>query len=91
MTTGEGGMAVTDDDELACRIRLMSLHGLSSDAWSRREAGASWDYRIVAPGFKYNFTDILASIGIHQMARAEDMRRRRERDRSGLLRTDGCA
>ncbi len=78
ITTGEGGMAVTNDPELADRIRLMSLHGLSHDAW-RRYSGGGWDYRIVAPGFKYNLTDIAAAIGIHQLARAEEMRCDRER------------
>jgi dTDP-4-amino-4,6-dideoxygalactose transaminase len=77
ITTGEGGMAVTDDDAIAARIRSMSLHGLSHDAW-KRFSGGSWDYRIMAPGFKYNLTDIAASIGIHQLRRAEPLRRRRE-------------
>ncbi len=78
ITTGEGGMATTDDAEIADRIRLMSLHGLSHDAWDRYAGGNSWDYRILAPGFKYNLTDIAASIGIHQLAKAEQMRRERE-------------
>jgi dTDP-4-amino-4,6-dideoxygalactose transaminase len=77
ITTGEGGMAVTDNAELADRIRQMSLHGLSHDAW-KRYSGGSWDYRIVAPGYKYNLTDVAAAIGIHQLRRAEAMRRRRE-------------
>jgi len=79
MTTGEGGMAVTDDDALADRMKLMCLHGLSHDAWARYSGGRSWDYRIVAPGFKYNLTDIQAAVGIHQLARAEEMRTKRER------------
>jgi perosamine synthetase len=79
ITTGEGGMAVTGDEELAQRMRLMSLHGLSHDAWERYSGGSSWDYRIIAPGFKYNLTDIAAAIGIHQLARAEEMRLERER------------
>jgi dTDP-4-amino-4,6-dideoxygalactose transaminase len=79
ITTGEGGMAVTDDRKLADRMRLMSLHGLSHDAWGRYSGGGSWDYRILAPGFKYNLTDIAAAIGIHQLARAEEMRKDRER------------
>ena len=78
ITTGEGGMAVTGDAELASRMRLMSLHGLSHDAWERYSGGGSWDYRIIAPGFKYNLTDIAAAIGIHQLARAEEMRQQRE-------------
>ncbi|HEX8160355.1 MAG TPA: DegT/DnrJ/EryC1/StrS family aminotransferase [Pyrinomonadaceae bacterium] len=77
ITTGEGGMATTDDARLAERMRLMSLHGLSHDAWERY-SGGGWDYKIVAPGYKYNLTDIAAGIGIHQLARAEEMRRGRE-------------
>ena len=65
----------TDDDALADRMRLMSLHGLSHDAWGRYSGTGSWDYQIVAPGYKYNLTDIAAAIGIHQLARAEAMRR----------------
>jgi perosamine synthetase len=78
ITTGEGGMAVTGEPALAERMRLMSLHGLSHDAWGRYANGGSWDYRILAPGYKYNLTDLAAAIGIHQLARAEEMRRRRE-------------
>jgi perosamine synthetase len=78
ITTGEGGMAVTADQCVADRMRLMSLHGLSADAWGRYSGNGSWDYRIMAPGFKYNMTDVAAAIGIHQLARAEEMRRRRE-------------
>jgi perosamine synthetase len=78
ITTGEGGMAVTDDAELAARIRQMSLHGLSRDAWNRYSAGGSWDYQILAPGYKYNLTDVASAIGIHQLSRAEEMRRERE-------------
>jgi perosamine synthetase len=74
ITTGEGGMATTDDPELADRMRLMSLHGLSQDAWRRYSGGSKWDYRILAPGFKYNMTDVAAAIGIHQLRRAEEMR-----------------
>jgi perosamine synthetase len=78
ITTGEGGMAVTENADLARRMRMMSLHGLSQDAWDRYSGGRSWDYRIVAPGFKYNLTDVAAAIGIHQLARAEQMRLERE-------------
>ena len=78
ITTGEGGMAVTSDPKLADRIRLMSLHGLSHDAWGRYSGGGSWDYKIIAPGFKYNLTDIAAAIGVHQLAKAEVMRKERE-------------
>jgi perosamine synthetase len=78
ITTGEGGMAVTGDDELAAKMRVLSLHGLSRDAWDRYSGNGNWDYRILAPGYKYNMTDVAAAIGIHQLARAEQMRQKRE-------------
>jgi perosamine synthetase len=74
ITTGEGGMAVTDDAELARRMRSLSLHGLSKDAWGRFDVQGAWDYRILAAGYKYNLTDVAAAIGVHQLARAEEMR-----------------
>jgi dTDP-4-amino-4,6-dideoxygalactose transaminase len=79
ITTGEGGMAVTNRTDLRERMQVMSLHGLSQDAWNRYASGGSWDYKIIAPGFKYNLTDIAASIGLHQLNRAEAMRIERER------------
>lgn len=79
ITTGEGGMAVTNNEIIAERIRLMSLHGLSRDAWKRFTEKGNWDYRIITPGYKYNLTDIAAAIGIHQLARAEEMRKQRQR------------
>jgi dTDP-4-amino-4,6-dideoxygalactose transaminase len=78
ITTGEGGMAVTDSPELATRMRQMSLHGLSNNAWNRYMGTGSWDYTIEAPGFKYNLTDVAAAIGLHQLAQAEAFRRSRE-------------
>ena len=78
ITTGEGGMAVTDDAALADRMRMMSLHGLSHDAWDRYSGGRSWDYQIVEAGYKYNMTDVAAAIGVHQLERAEAMRLARE-------------
>jgi len=78
ITTGEGGMVVTRDADLAKRIRVMRLHGISRDAFDRFTAKApSWYYEIVAPGFKYNLTDIAAAIGIHQLRRAHHFQRRR--------------
>ncbi len=79
ITTGEGGMAVTNDPKIAERIRLMSLHGLSNDAWKRFHEGGSWNYKILAPGFKYNLTDIAAALGVRQLQRAEALRADRER------------
>ncbi len=78
ITTGEGGMAVTNDEALAARMRSMSLHRLSHDAW-KRYSGGSWDYQIMSPGYKYNLTDLAASVGVHQLAKAEAMRLDRER------------
>ena len=78
ITTGEGGMAVTLDAALADRMRTMSLHGLSHDAWDRYSGGRSWDYQIIEAGYKYNMTDIAAALGVHQLERAETMRQRRE-------------
>jgi perosamine synthetase len=70
ITTGEGGMLVTDDTELAAHARRMSLHGLSNDAWQRYSEHGSWAYRIVAPGYKYNLTDVAAAIGREQLKKA---------------------
>jgi perosamine synthetase len=77
ITTGEGGMACTNDDGLAERMRIMSLHGISKDAWKRFTAQGSWYYEIVAPGFKYNLTDVAAAIGIHQLRKADRFRTER--------------
>jgi dTDP-4-amino-4,6-dideoxygalactose transaminase len=71
ITTGEGGMAVTNDDAWAARMRTMSLHGMSRDAWKRFMGGGAWYYEIVAAGFKYNLTDVAASLGIVQLSRAQ--------------------
>jgi len=79
ITTGEGGMACTNDDQLAERMRIMSLHGISKDAWKRFTSEGSWYYEIVAPGFKYNLTDLAAAIGIHQLRKADQFRKERER------------
>jgi len=78
MTTGEGGMLV-GDEELIARSRIISLHGMSHEAWRRYERGGSWQYDVVLPGFKYNMTDIAAALGLCQLRRlAEFQRRRRE-------------
>jgi dTDP-4-amino-4,6-dideoxygalactose transaminase len=71
MTTGEGGMVTTPDDELAGAIRTLSLHGMSKDAWKRYTNAGSWFYEVVAAGFKNNMTDIAASLGIHQLRRLD--------------------
>jgi perosamine synthetase len=79
ITTGEGGLAVASKTGLADRIRLMSLHGMSRDAWDRYSGGAGWDYELLAPGFKYNMTDLAAALGLAQLARAEELRQARDR------------
>lgn len=71
ITTGEGGMVVTDDPETAARIRTLSLHGMSRDAWKRYAASGSWYYEVVTPGFKANMTDIQAAIGLGQLERLD--------------------
>ena len=78
ITTGEGGMLVTDDEALADRCRVMALHGISKDAWKRYTAEGSWYYEIVAPGYKYNMTDIAAGMGLAQLAKANRMWQRRQ-------------
>ena len=77
ITTGEGGMACTDNSDFADRMRIMSLHGISRDAWKRFTADGSWYYEITAPGFKYNLTDVASAIGLHQLRRADDLRHKR--------------
>ncbi len=77
ITTGEGGMACTDSPEQADRMRIMSLHGISRDAWKRYTAEGSWYYEIVAPGYKYNLTDLAAAIGLHQLRKADLLHERR--------------
>ena len=79
ITTGEGGMACTESQELADRMRIMSLHGISRDAWKRYTAEGSWSYEIIAPGYKYNLTDIAAAIGLHQVRKADRLRECRAR------------
>jgi dTDP-4-amino-4,6-dideoxygalactose transaminase len=73
ITTGEGGMLVTDDDGIADRARVMSLHGISRDAWNRYAAGGSWYYEIEDAGYKYNMTDMAAALGLVQLERAEEL------------------
>lgn len=76
-TTGEGGMLVTDDEELAADARVRSLHGLDNDAWERYSSRRYRSYEAVYAGFKYNMTDLQASLGIHQLARIESGHARR--------------
>lgn len=78
MTTGEGGMVVTRDPDLAKRMRVMRLHGIDRDAFDRfRSKVPAWYYEVIAPGFKYNLTDIAAAMGLAQLDRLEGFQERR--------------
>ncbi len=79
ITTGEGGAAVTDNDEWAERMRVMSLHGIAGQAWKRYMAGGKWYYEVEAPGFKYNMTDMAAALGLVQLGRADEFLQKRRR------------
>ena len=80
MTTGEGGMLVTRDPALAARAKVMRLHGINRDAFDRFTAKVpSWYYEIVAPGFKYNLTDIAAALGLQQLKKARAFQQARQR------------
>src|SRR5919109_879466 len=72
ITTGEGGMAATENPEWANRMRMMSLHGISLDAWNRYTDKGSWYYEIIRPGYKYNLTDVAAALGIEQLKRCDE-------------------
>jgi len=78
LTTGEGGMICTENDEWAERCRVMSLHGISHNAWKRYTQEGNWYYEILAPGFKYNMTDIAAAMGLAQLRKVERMWQRRQ-------------
>ena len=79
ITTGEGGMAVTRDPQLAQRMRVMRLHGMNRDAFDRFTSRTpAWYYEVVAPGFKYNMTDIAAAMGVEQLARLPEFVQRRQ-------------
>jgi dTDP-4-amino-4,6-dideoxygalactose transaminase len=78
MTTGEGGMVTTNDAALAEKIRVLGLHGLSADAWNRFSDAGYRHYDVVWPGFKYNLTDIAASLGLSQLPKLGGWLKRRE-------------
>lgn len=78
ITTGEGGMLVTKDADLAKRARVMRLHGFSRDAFDRFQTG-NWRYDVIAPGYKYNMTDLAAGIGLHQLKKADEFQKARKR------------
>jgi dTDP-4-amino-4,6-dideoxygalactose transaminase len=78
LTTGEGGMATTENPEYAERMRILSLHGISKDAFKRYTAEGSWRYEILDVGYKYNMTDMQAALGLVQLAKCEVMLKKRE-------------
>lgn len=79
ITTGEGGMLTTDDETIAKRVKLMRLHGINRDAWDRFTSDKpSWEYDVVAPGYKYNMPDVNAAIGLAQLKKASAMRLQRQ-------------
>ena len=86
ITTGEGGMLATDDEDIARRARVMRLHGIDRDIWNRFTASkASWEYDVVAAGYKYNMPDITAAVGLAQLERADVLRDERQRCASFYL------
>lgn len=80
ITTGEGGMLVTNDESIYKRVKIMRLHGIDRDIWNRfRSHESSWEYDVIAPGYKYNMPDINAAIGLAQLEKAEYFREQRQR------------
>lgn len=80
ITTGEGGMLVSDDEAVYQRVKLMRLHGINHDVWDRfTNTKSSWEYDVIAPGYKYNLADINAAIGLAQLERADYLRNERQR------------
>jgi dTDP-4-amino-4,6-dideoxygalactose transaminase len=79
LTTGEGGMVTTNRESLASRIRILTLHGISKDAWNRYGEDGTWYYEVIENGFKYNLTDIQSAIGIHQLRKLERFVQQRTR------------
>jgi len=79
ITTGEGGALCTNADELAEKTRLLSLHGMTRDAWERYTSSNTWEYKVATPGFKYNMTDIEAAMGVRQLDRIEEFLSAREK------------
>jgi perosamine synthetase len=79
ITTGEGGMITTDNKKWAERMRILSLHGMNRDAWKRYSQKGSWYYEVIEPGYKYNLTDLAASIGVHQLRKIEKYYQKRKK------------
>lgn len=78
ITTGEGGMATSENEEYAERMRILSLHGISKDAWKRYARDGEWRYEILEAGYKYNLTDLQAALGLVQLKKCDAMWRRRQ-------------
>ena len=79
IATGEGGMVTTENEDYLKRMKTMRLHGINRDVFDRYTSNKpSWFYEVVEPGFKYNMTDVAASLGIHQLKKANDFQERRE-------------
>jgi len=77
--TGEGGMVMTENKDFADKIKIYALHGMSKDAWRRYSDDGYKHYEVVYPGFKYNMTDMQASLGIHQIKRIDDYDKKRQK------------
>ena len=78
LSTGEGGMVTTENEDHARRIQVMRLHGISRDAWKRYSAEGTWYYDVIEAGYKYNLTDMQAALGIVQLEKCDAMQRSRE-------------
>lgn len=78
IVTGEGGMAITDNEEYASTIKIMALHGMSKDAWKRFGDSGYKHYQVLYAGYKYNMMDLQAAIGIHQLPRVNNQWNRRQ-------------
>lgn len=78
LVTGEGGMVTTQNEEWADKMRVMSLHGMSKNAWNRYGDKGTWYYEVEYPGYKYNMTDMMAALGLVQLGKLENMQKRRE-------------
>ncbi len=77
ITTSEGGMVTTNNEKVANKCKILSLHGISKDAWKRYSAEGSWYYEVIYPGYKYNMTDIQASLGLHQLEKLNNFQKKR--------------
>lgn len=80
ITTGEGGMLTTADQALYQRCKVMRLHGINRDVWDRFTSDKpSWEYDVIAPGYKYNMPDVNAAVGLAQLERVQELRAGRQR------------